>query len=294
MGRGSKSAPGGKAPSNPPGPLGRLFLVFCRPLPEALSLHSVFSCIGACIGCAGQAVATLLVLTAPVSIPLLVWTALGADSSKRQVLRLPPQLPRIGSVNYSNAEVRLPALSAPAAFALLAAVSAAIHLAQISRQNSSRKREAAAVAALTPASAQRRPRLRQEPQVGMSTAKQESSQGGMQHIESPFSSHRRRSAHASPDGKTPRLGMVNGEAGGGGSGGVPVQQLFAQLAQVQHMLFGAGPAAQLAAGVPQTFENAVFEAGRLCGVVGIDPPPGGGGSPKALSQALTDLKAALA
>lgn len=81
MGRGSKSAPGGKAPRKPPGPLGRLFLVFCRPLLEQLSLHSVFSCVGACIGFADHAVAALLVLTAPLSIPLLVWTALGRHSS---------------------------------------------------------------------------------------------------------------------------------------------------------------------------------------------------------------------
>lgn len=181
------------------------------------------------------------------------------------MLRLPPQLPHIGSLDFSNAEVRLPALSAPAAFALLAAVSAAIHLAQLSRQNARRKREAAAAAALTPEFALRRPRSRQDPPVSMSTAAQQPSQGGMQHMESPFSSHRRRSALASPDGKTPRPGMANGEAGGGGGDGAPVQQLFAQLAEVQRVLFGAEPAAQLAADVPQTFENAVFEAGRLCG-----------------------------
>lgn len=77
MARGSKSAPGGKAPRKPPGRLGRLFLLLCVPLPEALSLHRLLRSVGACVSKAGWALAALLAFTAPLSIPLLVWTALG-------------------------------------------------------------------------------------------------------------------------------------------------------------------------------------------------------------------------
>ena len=77
MPRGSQSAPGGKAPRQAPGMLGSLFLLLCQPLPEALSVHNVLRCIGSCSSAAGWMLAALLTFTAPLTIPMLVWTALG-------------------------------------------------------------------------------------------------------------------------------------------------------------------------------------------------------------------------
>ena len=45
---------------------------------------------------------------------------------------------------------------------------------------------------------------------------------------------------------------------------------------MQAVLYGEEHAAAWAAATPQTFENAVFETGRLCGMVGIEAPPAGG------------------
>ena len=83
-------------------------------------------------------------------------------------------------------------------------------------------------------------------------------------MESPFSVHRRQTGLSSPDGKL-QAGALPANGGPGNGRGADVQPLFAQLAEVQHVVFGAEAAARLAAGVPQTFENAVFETGRLCG-----------------------------
>ena len=77
MQRGSQSAPGGKAPRKAPGPVGQLFLRLCQPLPEALSVHNLLHCIGSCLSAAGWMLAALLTFSAPLTIPLLVWTALG-------------------------------------------------------------------------------------------------------------------------------------------------------------------------------------------------------------------------
>ena len=81
MARGSKSSPDGNAPHRPPGLLGGLFLLFCRPLPAAVSLRNLICFTDACAGFFGRLLAALLVFTAPLSIPLLVWTALGAHHS---------------------------------------------------------------------------------------------------------------------------------------------------------------------------------------------------------------------
>jgi hypothetical protein len=82
-------------------------------------------------------------------------------------------------------------------------------------------------------------------------------------MESPFSLHRRTTGLSSPDKLQPNGLPANGEPGGGR--GISVQPLFAQLAEVQQVVFGAEAAAKLAAFVPKTYENAAFETGRLCG-----------------------------
>lgn len=187
----------------------------------------------------------------------------GADG-KRHAVRLPEGLPPIGRFDVSSRDIALPALSAPAALALLAAVSIAIHVAQAARQSARHRQKAAAAAALKPGFDLRRPRAAAVP-AKVSTAGRKSAAAGAAPIESPFSSHRRRNGLATAYARTSTGELLaNGEAGGG-SGGIAVQPLFAQLAEVQRVVFGAEAAEQLATGVPQTFENAVFETGRLCG-----------------------------
>lgn len=185
----------------------------------------------------------------------------GADS-KQHVVRLPEGLPHIGRFDISGRHILLPALSAPAAFALLAAASIAIHLAQAAWRGARQQRKATTASALKADFALRRPKATVTP-AKVSTAARKPAAAGPSPIESPFSSHRRRNglaADARTPGSTP---LANGQSGGGGGG--LVQLLFAQLAEVQQVVFGAEAAEQLAAGMPQTFENAVFETGRLCG-----------------------------
>ena len=294
MRRGSQSAPGGKAPRKAPGPVGQLFLRLCQPLPEPLSVHNLLRCIGVCISAANWMLAALLIFTAPLTIPLLVWTALGEHltqwpvwapvharhcshsmrqtcrpihtgaDSKQQVVRLPRGIPSIGRFDVSGRALSLPALSAPAAFALLAAVSVSIHIAQAARQRARRRQQEASARALRPDYALQRPRAARAAPARVSTAARRSTPSGGAPMESPFSLHRRTTGLSSPDGKQQPNGLpTNGEPVG--SRGVSVQPLFAQLAEIQQVVFGAETAAKLVAFVPQTFENAVFETGRLCG-----------------------------
>ena len=194
---------------------------------------------------------------------ILRHTHTGADS-KQQVVRLPRGLPAIGRFDLSGREVSLPALSAPAAFALLAAVSVGIHIAQAARQRARQRQQEASARALRPDYTLRRPRAATAAPAKVSTAARRSTPGGGAPMESPFSLHRRTTGLSSPDGKQQPNGLLtNGEPVGGR--GVSVQPLFAQLAQIQQVVFGAEAAAKLVAFVPQTYENAAFETGRLCG-----------------------------
>lgn len=257
-------------------------------------MHNVLRCIGCCFSAAGWLLAALLTFTAPLTIPLLVWTALGEHlipwplcapvharqclhrlrqtcrhihtgaDSQQQVVRMPHGLPAIGRFDLSGRTLSLPALSAPAAFALLAAVSVSIHLAQAARQRARQRQQEASARALRPDSVLRRPRTAMAAPAKVSTAARRSTPGGAAPMESPFSLHRRTTALSSPDGKLQPNGLpANGQSGGGR--GVNVQPLFAQLAEVQQVVFGAEAAAKLAAFVPKTYENAAFETGRLCG-----------------------------
>ena len=186
----------------------------------------------------------------------------GADS-KQQVVRMPHGLPAIGRFDLSGRTLSLPALSAPAAFALLAAVSVSIHLAQAARQHARQRQQEASARALRPDSVLQRPRAATAAPAKVSTAARRSTPGGAAPMESPFSLHRRTTGLSSPDKLQPNGLPANGELGGGR--GVNVQPLFAQLAEVQQVVFGAEAAAKLAAFVPKTYENAAFETGRLCG-----------------------------
>ncbi len=63
---------------------------------------------------------------------------------------------------------------------------------------------------------------------------------------------------------------------------------------MQAVLYGDEAAAAWAAATPQTFESAVFETGRLCGLVGMESPPSGGaGTAAGVYDMLQKLTSAL-
>lgn len=295
-----------------------MVLVVAQPLPEFMSLLNLVNILRDSL----IAAATVVVFSAPLSIVTLTWFCLESTRISRN--DWPLQLP---VVPWSSAHVTLPQPRLPEALVLLGIASTVVHLSYSALQQRQRQRCAVAAAALTDASWKLRPlataavatggigssegfsiciapMINAKPQIGTP-------------VTSPFPAARQLITPGQQTAEA-RVLVTTREATGGHVVHPPAAKSVPQpsqkglqqsaggnerdtmicscrLREVQVVLFGEDHALEWSQSTPQTFENVVFETGRLCGLVGVAAPSNGGaGSIAAVHEMLSQLNSVLA
>lgn len=296
----------------------QVVLAVAKPLPESMSLRSLAKFLSEVLSVA----ITVLVFCAPVAIVTMTWCCLesmvGHNNTPLQVPFLP----------WISAAFILPQPTLPTALSLLGIVSTITHVSYSALQQLLRQRYAGEAAALTADHWKLRPVVKAATSVGcitsseglsirigpmINTKGQISRPGAL-----PFSAARtlvtsdQQTAVANVDSnnhKVAESGAIFPAPDPPTTQPLPQQVFqrsarkkdrdtaicFVRLREFQVLLFGENHAADWCRSTPQTFENAVFETGRLCGLVGVAAPfNGGAGTVTAVYEMLSQLSSVLA
>lgn len=297
----------GKKQYSKPSLIDRVVLEFAYPLPESLSLRRLLLRFTRCVIVAGTCVA----YASPVLIIILTWSCLESIgmSNTRSLLQLP-------ALPWSSTAITPPKLSLPASFALLSVVSTLTHVFYCAKQHRQQQHSTQAVG-LTPDHWKLRP-LGEEATLARhrTSSKGASAHAGSSIIHddseciSPFLAARDTLAHNQPTEQLrahltvrhlPQASTQNKERDKIHLQPTPITspnqheiaQCFSRLQEVQVLLFGEQHALDWSKSTPRVFENAVFETGRLCGLVGV-PSSGEANSIAAVNALLSKLNSALA